>query len=103
MNKFFSEYSIYDLDDNETQAAFAESLKELRNYCDLSISKLSKILNIPNQTLSSYKNKLRTPSITQAIKITAYFGLTVEEFILCGFDKLPQDIAELYEARKKSI
>ena len=84
-------------------SSFSESFKELRKYCNLSLMKLSENIGIPNQTLSSYETKTRTPSMIQAIKITAYFGLTVEEFILCGLEKLPYDITELYEKRKKEL
>ena len=89
--------------DEEILSAFCESFKELRKYCNLSLIKLSENVGIPNQTLSSYENKTRTPSILQAVKITAYFGLTVEEFILCGLEKIPYDITELYEKRKKEL
>lgn len=89
--------------DEQILFAFCDSLKELRKYCNLSLMKLSENVGIPNQTLSSYEIKTRTPSILQAIKITPYFGLTVEEFILCGLEKLPYDVTELYERRKKGL
>ena len=89
--------------DEQLFSAFCDSFKELRKYCNLSLIKLGEKIDIPNQTLSTYENKTRTPSILQAIKITAYFGLTVEEFILCGLEKLPYDIIELYERRNKGL
>ena len=89
------------IDEKEAFSTFAENLRELRTHCDLSLVRLSELADIPNQTLSSYENKTHIPSMIQAIKIAAYFGLTVEEFILCGFDDYPYDIVELYEKRKK--
>ena len=89
------------LSEAELFYAFAESLAELRKYCGLSLMTLSEKVEIPNQTLSSYENKTRTPSVIQAIKISAYFGLTIEEFILCGLNQCSFDITELYEQRKK--
>ena len=83
------------LDDKQMLALFAENLRELREYCKLSLVQLSVLVDIPNQTISSYENKTHTPSMVQAMKIAAFFGLTVEEFILCGIDSYPYDITEL--------
>lgn len=88
------------IDEKQLFDFFAESLRELRTYCALSLVELSARVDIPNQTLSSYENKTHTPSMIQAIKIAAYFNLTVEEFVLCGFDSYPYDIIELYNKRK---
>ena len=89
-------------DDLQIFHAFADSLRELRAYCGLSLIKLSSATDIPNQTLSSYERKSRTPSVVQAIKIATYFGLTVEDFIICGLGNINQDITEVYEERKNS-
>ena len=89
--------------EEEVLSRFAESLRELRTYCGVSLVTLGKSVEIPNQTLSTYENKVHTPSMLQAIKLAAYFGLTVEEFILCGFDEYPYDIIELYERRKNGL
>lgn len=91
------------LDEKQAFCLFAENLRELRTHCNLSLVRLAEELDIPNQTLSSYENKTHIPSLIQALKISAYFGLTVEEFILCGLDDYPYDITELYEARKKGL
>lgn len=89
------------LDEKQLFNAFAENLRELRKYCNLSLMELAELTDIPNQTLSSYENKSHVPSLTQAVKIAAFFGLTVEDFILCGWDNYPYDITELYEKNKK--
>ena len=91
------------VDEKQVLAIFAENLRELRVHCGFSLVGLSEYLDIPNQTLSSYENKTHTPSMIQAIKIAAFFGVSVEEFVLCGFDSYPYDIIELYEGRKKGL
>ena len=91
------------LDEKQLLALFAENLREIREYCKLSLVQLSTLVDIPNQTISSYENKTHIPSMTQAMKIAAFFGLTVEEFILCGIDTYPYDITELYERRKNGL
>ena len=87
--------------EKEVEEAFSKSLLELRKYCGLSLVALSRKTGIPNQTLSAYENAKRMPSIFQAMKITAYFSLTIEEFVLCGLEP-SCDIVELYESRKKN-
>lgn len=91
------------IDERQAFVFFAENLRELRTHCGLSLTELAGLLDIPNQTLSSYENKTHVPSVIQAVKIAAYFGLYVEDFILCGIDEYPYDIIELYEKRKKSL
>ena len=112
MKGFYAfENLIYHADQSETETfdeiemrdAFANSLKKIREYCRLTMIKLAEEIDIPQPTICCYETKTRTPSILQAIKITAYFGLTVEEFILCGLEKLPYDIIELYERRNKGL
>lgn len=89
------------IDEKQIFSIFADNLRELRKHCKLSLIELSELVEIPNQTISSYENKTHVPSLIQAIKISAYFHLSVEEFILCGLDTYPYDIIELYEKRKK--
>ena len=91
------------LDEKQIVELFADNLRELRLHCGLSLQGLSTMINIPNQTLSSYENKTHTPSMIQAIKIAAFFDLTIEEFILCGLDSFPYDVVELYERRKQGL
>lgn len=88
------------LDEKQLFSLFADNLRELREYCKLSLVQLSALVDIPNQTLSSYENKTHVPSMMQAMKIAAFFHLTVEEFIVCGLDEYPFDITELYERKK---
>ena len=91
------------IDEKQVFFMFSDNLRELRKYCGLSLVELSLKVDIPNQTLSSYENKTHIPSLIQALKLAAYFGLTVEEFILCGLDNYPYDITELYERRKNGL
>ena len=89
------------VDEKQALKIFADTLRELRRHCGLSLVELSKAVDIPNQTLSSYENATHIPSILQAIKIASYFQLTVEEMIACGLDEYPQDCIELFESRNK--
>lgn len=89
------------IDEKQVFCIFAENLREVRTHCRLTLMQLAELVDIPNQTLSSYENKTHTPSMIQAVKIAAFFNLTVEEFILCGMDNYPYDIIELYEKRKR--
>ena len=91
------------IDEKQALSIFADNLRELRTYCGLSLITLSEFVDIPNQTISSYENKTHTPSFMTAVKLAAYFNLTVEEFILCGLDSYPYDICELYERRKNGL
>ncbi len=91
------------LDEKQIVELFADNLREIRLHCGLSLQGLSAMINIPNQTLSSYENKTHIPSMIQAIKIAAFFDLTIEEFILCGLDSFPYDVVELYERRKQGL
>ena len=95
------EYGKDGIDEKQAVGFFADNLRELRAHCKLSLLALSDMLDIPNQTLSSYENKKHIPSMMQAIKIASFFRLTVEEFILCGLDEYPYDVIELYEKRKE--
>ena len=91
------------LDEKQLAELFGENLREIRSHCNLSLKTLSDMTKVPNQTLSSYENKTHVPSMIQAIKIAAFFDLTVEEFILCGLDSFPYDVVELYERRKQGL
>ena len=91
------------IDEKQVFSLFADNLRELRTYCKLSLMELSELVDIPNQTISSYENKTHIPSMIQALKIASYFSLTVEEFILCGLDGYPYDITELYERKKQGL
>lgn len=91
------------LDEKQVFSLFANNLRELRQHLGLSLMKLSEILDIPNQTLSSYETKTHIPSMVQAVKIASFFHLSLEEMILCGLDEYPFDAIELYERKKNEI
>lgn len=93
--------TLFDLKDNEfiaigkkqayseedIKTAFMKSLKEIREYANLSLKELSLKTQIPIATLSAYENGTRTPSFIFAIKICAFFGSTLESFILNGLNE----------------
>ena len=100
---YASEQNAETVNDKQIPSLFAENLRELRRHCKLSLIELAQLVDIPNQTISSYENQTHIPSMVQAVKIAAYFGLTVEEFILCGLDDYPYDVIELYEKKKNDL
>ena len=89
-------------DETQMREAFAKSLRDIRKYCKLSTIQLAEAIDVPQPTISCYENNLRTPSFVQALKITAYFGLTVEEFVLCGLGVSSYDVTELYEIKNNN-
>ena len=92
--------NLNDIQEEDIAKAFGHSLFELRKFCKLSLIQLGKQLNMPNQTLSADENGIRIPSIIQALKITAFFEIPLETFILCGLKATPMDIIEYYEAKQ---
>ena len=42
---------------------YAERIRQIRNKLELSVSKLSKKINIPERTIVSYESEGRTPSL----------------------------------------
>lgn len=89
--------------DKEVKEAFADSLKEMRAYCKVSLIKLAEDIDIPNQSLSAYENCTRVPSFLQALKIATYFGLTVEDFVLCGLGCNKLEIWEIFEKKRQTM
>ena len=85
------------VNEQELMQAFANSLKALRQVCNLSITGLGEKLDISQQTLSTYENCTRVPSLLQAMYIAAYFGFTVEDMILSGLDMRTLSVEEEYE------
>ena len=66
----------------QRKAECAKSLKDLRQVYGLSLEGLSERTGIPNQTLSRYERGINEPSVFQAYKIAAAFGVTIEEMLL---------------------
>ena len=62
---------------------------------------LSNKVEIAQPTISHYESCLRSPTILQAVKLAAYFGLTIEDFIICGLDNSAYDIVDVYETKNK--
>ena len=80
--------------------AFGISLRNLRTYKKLSLNALSEKVDIPNPTINRYENGINIPTITQAIKLTEYFKVSIEEMILLGIiDENGQKIVELCKKR----
>lgn len=70
--------------EEEIGKAFGRSLRALRKHGKLSLDTLSKEVDIPNPTINRYENGINIPTITQALKLADFFGVTIEEMIVCG-------------------
>ena len=55
---------------------FAERLKELREEKNITISELSKQINISSACISRWEKGLRIPNIDSIIVLCEYFGCT---------------------------
>ena len=76
---------------------FAEHLKELREYTHNSVIVMGKTIKMPFQSIARYEKGETEPSISNALKISSYFFLTLEDFI---FQK---DVIALFELNIKRL
>ena len=67
--------------EREIGKAFGNSLKKLRSHLKLSLNALSSLVDIPNPTINRYENGINIPTITQALKLSEFFHLSIEEMI----------------------
>lgn len=94
---------LYEKDFTETEIskAFGFSLRKLRTYKNLSLNALSEKVDIPNPTINRYENGINIPTITQAIKLTEFFNVSIEEMILFGIiDESGEKIIERCKQRE---
>ena len=99
-NNFFTLINNNDYTEEEIKNAFAQSLKEVRSYSGLSLKAVSEKTGIPLATISAYENGTRIPSFILAMKITAFFGATIEDFVYNGLNETIEnypDILTLYD------
>lgn len=78
------ELSRKDFSEREISKAFGNSLKKLRWSRGLSLNALSEYTDMPNPTINRYENGINIPTITQALKLAQFFGVSVEEMIGFG-------------------
>ena len=57
-------------------------LEELRTQRGIKQDELAAALSVSRQTISSLENGRYNPSITLALKLSRYFGLTVEDIFI---------------------
>lgn len=77
---------VGDISDETMRMAFGRSLKRLREHTNTTQKALATATSVPSQSISVYERGETAPTITQAIRITNYFGLTIDDFILFGLD-----------------
>ena len=93
------DFADREFDENEIGKAFGITLKALRASKKLSLKNLSNIIDIPDATINRYENGINIPTITQAIKISEFFEIPIEIFVLLGLEHMENsiDIAENYQ------
>ena len=90
-------------DEEDMMKAFADTLKEMRTTAKLSSAEMAKYLGIAQSTLSTYETNARTPLLPQAIRICAFFGCSIEDFIAHGLDIGAYDIVDKFCERMNFI
>ena len=58
------------------------NLKDLRNHKKVSQNDLADALSVSRQTINSIENGKFDPSLTLAMKLTRYFGVSLEEIFI---------------------
>ena len=58
------------------------NLKDLRNLKKVSQNDLADALSVSRQTINSIENGKFDPSLTLAMKLTRYFGVSLEEIFI---------------------
>lgn len=85
----------FDNDLNKKMAKrFARNLKELREYAQITVKHMSKIMNMPFQSIARYEKGKTEPSISNAFKIASFFRIDLNEFVNFLSNN---DIVELFE------
>lgn len=72
---------------------FYERLKELRNEKKISQTKLAQDMGVSSATVSMWEIDLRMPSIDLAIKLSEYFGVSLD-YLFCDApmrERIPVD------------
>ena len=78
-------------------AIIGERLLNLREEANISQEKLAKILNLSNNTISSYENEKREPSDEIKIKLARFFDVSVDYLLGLTDDPCP------YNSRKRHV
>ena len=73
-----------DFSDEEIGKAFGVSIKAFRTGKKISLRKMEEDIAIPAQTINRYENNKIIPTISQAFKISAYFQVPLDMFVLLG-------------------
>lgn len=96
-------FEVYE--EQELQKAFSTALREIRSYSKFSLKALSERTGMPIATISAYENGTRVPSFIQAIKLCAFFGSQVEDFLAYGVNEsihYGEDIFSNYDSVRES-
>ena len=90
--------TILSITDEQIKTAFGKSLKELREYLDITQMELSKYTSVPHQSISVYERGQIMPTISQAYRLAAYFHLTIDDLIVYGMHMQKQIFKENFSS-----
>lgn len=90
---------IFSITDNEIKIAYGKSLRQLREHLNITQVELSRVINVPRQSLSVYELGRNLPTIAHAYRIARFFRCSVDDFIIYGLEKQ----YELLEENFRSI
>ena len=72
--------------EEEIKHSFAKALRDIRQYSELSLKTISEKTKIPLATISAYENETRIPSFITAMRLAAFFGSNLEDFLIHGLN-----------------
>lgn len=63
------------------KSIFSYNLFNIRQLCNLTYDEMSKILNVPPTTLSSYEKGLREPKLSVVINIAKCLNVSIDDLV----------------------
>lgn len=78
------------------------SLAELRLEQGLSQREFARQINVSSATIGMYEAGRRTPSLDKALRISAYFGIPIENIIFASSDKSSSNF-NIVESKKNKL
>lgn len=81
---------------------FSTNLKNLRAVNNITQNDLAKILKVSRPTIAGYETKNRQPDFNHLIKISDYFGVSID-YLITGSEKTPVNITTTNKIIEKSV
>lgn len=81
---------------------FSTNLKNLRAVNNVTQNDLAKVLKVSRPTIAGYETKNRQPDFNHLIKISDYFGVSID-YLITGSEKSPINITATKKISEKSV